>query len=162
MLPGDVQTITPRQYSRNSSDIKCWSFESRRGKMHHDKGGKGKIANQPRLVCQKLVLMVPLQRGGRHGGELAVEHGLLVPQHHHVLRRDHRPWETLICKGGGQTSLWLLMQTSRPSSPRRYKRSRCCLYLTVRDRLQAVVSCSMVVFSEMFYAKSTSKFKEMQ
>lgn len=106
--------------------------------------GKGKTANQPRLVCQKLVLVVPLQRGGRHGGELAVEHGLLVPQHHHVLRRDHRPWETLICRGGGQTSVWLLTQTIRPSSPRTLQREPLLLLSTrrevVRDRLQAVVS----------------------
>lgn len=68
--------------------------------MDDDKAKSNKeVFNKPRLVCQKLILVVPLQFGGRHSGELAVEHGLLIPQHHHVLRRDHRPWETLICKG---------------------------------------------------------------
>lgn len=59
--------------------------------------GEDLALNIPRLVCQQLVFVVPLQRGGRHSGELAVEHGLLIPQHHLVLRSDHRPWKTLIC-----------------------------------------------------------------
>lgn len=88
--------------------------------MYDDKAKSNKeVFNKPRLVCQKLILVVPLQFGGRHSGELAVERGLLIPQHHHVLRRDHRPWETLICKGkkGGQTLVRWLVQTIRPSSP---------------------------------------------
>lgn len=53
--------------------------------------------NVPRLVCQQLRFMVPLQGGGRNSGELAVERGLLIPQHHQVLGSDHRPGEALIC-----------------------------------------------------------------
>lgn len=77
--------------------------------MYDDKAKSNKEDfNKPRLVCQKLILVVPLQFGGRHGNELAVEHGLLILQHHHIFRRDHRPWKTLICKKkkkkkGGQT-----------------------------------------------------------
>lgn len=55
--------------------------------------------NVPRLACQELGFVVPLQGGGRHGGELAVEHGLLIPQHHQVLGGDHWPREALICAG---------------------------------------------------------------
>lgn len=59
--------------------------------------GEDLALNIPRLVCQQLGFMVPLQRGGRHGSELAVESGLLVSQHHLVLRSDHWPRKTLIC-----------------------------------------------------------------
>lgn len=73
--------------------------------MYDDKAkSKREDFYQPRLVCQKLILVVPLQGGGRHSSELAVEHGLLILQHHHILRRDHRPREALICKLSGQTS----------------------------------------------------------
>lgn len=73
--------------------------ERGRAKTDDDKPKSNKEdSNQPGLVRHRLILVVPLQLGGRHGSELAVEPGLLIPQHHHVLRRDHRPWETLICK----------------------------------------------------------------
>lgn len=67
--------------------------------MYDDKAkSKGEYFYKPRLVCQKLILVVPLKCGGWHSSELAVKTGLLIPQHHHILRRDHWPWETLICK----------------------------------------------------------------
>lgn len=40
--------------------------------------------------------MVPPNDGGWRRGELAVEDGILVLQHHLVLGRDEGPWEALI------------------------------------------------------------------
>lgn len=75
-------------------------------------GGKDLVLNIPRLVCQQLIFVVPLQRGGRHSGELAVERGLLIPEHHQVLGSDHRPRKALICERGRQTSARLHLQAS--------------------------------------------------
>lgn len=70
------------------------------------------MLNVPGLVCQQLIFVVPLQRGGRHGGELAVERGLLILQHHQVLGSDQRPRKALICERGRQTSAGLHLQAS--------------------------------------------------
>lgn len=79
--------------------------------------GEDLALNIPRLVCQQLVFVVPLQRRGRLGGELAVKHSLLVLQHHLVLRSDHRPGETLICYRGRKTSARLHLQASDHQVP---------------------------------------------
>lgn len=73
--------------------------------------------NIPSLVCQQLVFVIPLQRWGWFGSELAVERGLLVLQHHLALRSHHRPRKTLICERGRQTSALLRVQTSNHQVP---------------------------------------------
>lgn len=45
--------------------------------------------------------MKPLQGWCRLSSELAVEHGLLVLQHHLIFRSDHGTRETLICRRWG-------------------------------------------------------------
>lgn len=95
-----------------------WKRGSKRCMMRNKERSRGEdlALNIPRLVCQQLILVVPLQRGGRHGGKLAVERGLLVPQHHQVLRSDHRPWKTLICRRGRQTICMITSAGIGPSS----------------------------------------------
>lgn len=83
-----------------------WVMYEERGEEGGDVEGEGPALHIPGLVGQQLVFVVPLERGGRRGGELAVEGRLLVPQHHLVLGGDHGPGEALICREGGrQTSV---------------------------------------------------------
>lgn len=90
-----------------------------RGEEGGDVEGEGPALHIPGLVGQQLVFVVPLERGGRRGGELAVEGRLLVPQHHLVLGGDHGPGEALICREEGDKHLCdcIEFQRERPLWP---------------------------------------------